>query len=489
MCLTLIGLQISLGSYKQNVAAKNSGVMMSTLDQSIHFETLLPGSAEAAYSWHERPGALERLTPPWENVLILSRDAKIQDGARVEVRVRIGPLRKSWIAEHYGTEPGRCFRDRQLGGPFALWEHTHTMTSADGGMSKLEDDIVYRLPFGRIGLWFGGSFVRSKLERMFRYRHRLTKADLAAHGRFQESHGRMKVLVSGAGGLVGAALCPFLTTGEHEVVRLRREKSVGDDRDATWDVAAKRIDADKLEGLDAVVHLAGENIAGGRWNTTRKKKIRDSRIEGTRLLCETLAALESPPKTLVCASAIGYYGDRGDELLDESSDIGEGFLSEVCRDWEAATEPARQAGIRVVNLRFGVILSPKGGALASMLLPFRFGAGGVVGSGRQYWSWIAIDDVIGAIQHTLMTDNLVGPVNCVAPEPATNREFTKTLGRVLRRPTIFPLPAFAARFVLGEMADALLLCSARVDPQQLQQAGYEFRCPTLEDALRHLLGR
>jgi uncharacterized protein (TIGR01777 family) len=461
--------------------------MTNTLNQSIHFEKLLPVSPETVYAWHARPGALERLTPPWENIRILARDADIQDGARVDVSVGLGPFRKKWIAEHYGTEPGQRFCDRQLAGPFALWEHTHSMTAADNETSQLLDDIVYQLPGGRLGLWLGGSFVRSKLERMFRYRHRVTQDDLAAHKRFAGTD--MKVLVSGAGGLVGAALCPFLTTGGHDVLRLRREGSSGTENDATWDIAAGRIDADKLEGLDAVVHLAGENIAGGRWNAARKTQIRKSRIEGTRLLCETLAFLDAPPKTLVCASAIGYYGDRGDELLNETATPGDGFLPEVCRDWEAATDPATNAGIRVVQLRFGVILSPQDGALAHMLTPCRFGAGGVVGSGRQYWSWIAIDDVVGAIQHAIITNDLAGPVNCVAPEPVTNREFTKTLGRVLRRPTVFPLPAFAARLVLGEMADALLLCSARVDPLRLRQTNYEFRCPALEDALRHLLGR
>ncbi len=224
------------------------------------------------------------------------------------------------------------------------------------------------------------------------------------------------------------------------------------------------------------------------WTPAVKARIRDSRVNGTRLLCEALARLSNPPRVLVCASAIGYYGDRGDEVLDEASSPGSGFLPEVCQEWEAATEPARAAGIRVVNLRFGVILSPSGGALAKMLTPFKLGAGGRIGDGRQWMSWIALDDVIDAIAYALNTESLAGPANCVAPQPVTNLEFTKTLGRVLHRPTIFPMPAVAARIAFGEMADALLLASARVLPKELSAAGYPFRYPQLEGALRHMLG-
>ncbi|MCH8221545.1 MAG: TIGR01777 family protein [Proteobacteria bacterium] len=296
----------------------------------------------------------------------------------------------------------------------------------------------------------------------------------------------MKILVTGSHGLIGSALIPFLTTGGHEVLRLVRNPNPATN-EIPWDPQAGVIDNEQLEGLDAVVHLAGENIASKRWNTAQKKRIRESRVHGTRLLSESIARLNDPPKVLVCASAVGYFGDRGDEELDEQSEPGTGFLADVCRDWEAAADPAREKGIRVVNLRFGVILSSAGGALAKMLLPFKLGLGGVVGSGKQYWSWIALDDVLGAILHVISNDDLNGPVNCVSPNPATNREFTKTLGRVLKRPTVFPLPAFAARLALGEMADELLLPSARVIPKRLQESGYEFQYPELEEALRHAL--
>lgn len=298
----------------------------------------------------------------------------------------------------------------------------------------------------------------------------------------------MNVLISGSSGLIGSELVTRLTSGGHCVGRLVRRAPLND-AEISWNPETGAVDLARLGGFDAVVHLAGENIAAGRWSEAVKRRIRDSRVEGTRRLCEALAQLEAPPKHLVCASAIGYYGDRGEEVLTEDSAMGTGFLAEVCRDWEAAADPARAQGLRVVHLRIGVVLSPRGGALQKMLLPFRLGAGGVVGSGRQYWSWIALDDVAGACLHVLTHPELTGPVNAVSPHPATNREFTQTLGRVLRRPTVFPLPGFAARLALGEMAEALLLASARVVPQRLLSSGYEFRYPDLEAALRHLLGR
>ncbi len=296
----------------------------------------------------------------------------------------------------------------------------------------------------------------------------------------------MKVLVTGATGLLGSALVPFLTAGGHEVFRLTRSNAV-EGNDITWNPTAGELPRARLEGMDAVIHLAGENIAATRWSPAVKERLRHSRVDTTRFLCETLARLQRPPKTLICASAIGYYGDRGSEILTESAAPGTGFLADMCRDWEGACDPARQQGMRVVNLRIGVVLSPKGGGLAKMLTPFRLGLGGVIGSGRQYWSWISLDDMVGVIGHCLTDPRFSGPVNATAPSPVTNRDFTKTLGTVLGRPTLFPMPAFVARIMLGEMADDLLLGSARVMPNRLSESNYWFLHPTLEGALRHLL--
>ena len=297
----------------------------------------------------------------------------------------------------------------------------------------------------------------------------------------------MHIAVTGASGLVGSALVPFLTTRGHRVTRLVR-KSPGTN-EVGWDLAEGIRELSRLEGVDAVVHLAGESIAAGRWTEARKAEIRRSRVQGTRRLCESLARLGRPPKALVTASAVGFYGDRGDETLTEGSAPGGDFLARLCQEWEAATEPASRAGIRVVHLRFGMILSPAGGALKKMLLPFKLGVGGRIGSGAQYMSWITIDDAIGAIQHVITAEPLRGPVNAAAPAPVTNAEFTRVLARVLSRPAVAPMPAFVARLAFGELADALLLSSQRVMPARLQASGYGFQFPEIEPALRHLLSR
>jgi len=297
----------------------------------------------------------------------------------------------------------------------------------------------------------------------------------------------MNILVSGSSGLIGSALVPFVRSGGHRVVRLVRSRSRRGSDEISWDPDNGRLDRGDLEGFEAVVHLAGVNIAAGRWTVRQKARIRDSRAKGTRLLSEALAGLAHPPQVLVSASAVGYYGDRGQEILKEESAPGTDFLAGVCREWEAATQPAAARGVRVVNTRFGMVLSASGGALPKMLTPFRLGLGGVVGSGRQYMPWIALDDVVGVVNHALKVVKLGGAINTVAPQAITNREFTKTLGRVLSRPTVFPVPAFMARLALGEMADALLLSSQRVEPARLLEAGYGFRYPELEGALRHVL--
>lgn len=299
----------------------------------------------------------------------------------------------------------------------------------------------------------------------------------------------MIVAVTGASGLVGSALVASLAAGDHRAVALVRRTPRPGENALRWDPSSGVITPAGPAVADAIVHLAGDSIMGLRWTTEKKRRIRESRTTATRLLVQTLIRLPQPPAVLVCASAIGYYGSRGDEVLTEESRPGTGFLADVARAWEAATAPAIARGIRVVNLRLGVVLSARGGALAKMLTPFRLGLGGVIGDGAQWMSWIALDDTIGAIVHALTTDSLRGPVNAVAPAPATNAEFTRTLGRVLGRPTLVPLPAFAARLALGEMADELLLASQRVVPARLQACGYAFRHPTLEGAFRAALAR
>ncbi len=298
------------------------------------------------------------------------------------------------------------------------------------------------------------------------------------------------IVVSGASGLVGSALCQEIENRQWSARRLVRRNSIsGLPNSIPWNPEIGSLNFTGLSGTDAVVHLAGENIASGRWNAAKKLRIRDSRVIGTHRLCKSLASMPNPPRVLVCASAVGYYGERGDQPLTEAELPGRGFLPEVCTHWERATQPAVDAGIRVVNLRIGVVVSPDGGALKQMLLPFQFGLGGKIGSGRQYWSWISLRDLVRSILFAVEGESLTGPVNAVAPGAVTNSEFTRVLGRVLRRPTLFPLPGFMARLVLGEMADELLLASIRVAPEQLQKHGFEFEHPDLETALRAVLHR
>jgi uncharacterized protein len=296
----------------------------------------------------------------------------------------------------------------------------------------------------------------------------------------------MKVLIAGASGLVGSALIPVLETEGVEVTRLVR--STARAGEIGWHPNQDEIDAGQLESFDAIINFAGENIAAGRWTDDQKKKIHDSRVNGTHLLAEAIAKLKKPPAVFLCASATGIYGDRGDETLDEQSESGGGFLAGVCREWEEATEPAIQASVRTVNLRFGPILAREGGMLAKLLTPFKMGMGGKVGSGKQYISWVAIDDAVEAIKLALQNESLRGPLNIVSPSPVTNEVFTKTLGHVLSRPTALAMPAFAVRLAFGEMADEMLLVSQRVIPKKLNDAGYEFQQPDLEGAFRKHVG-
>ena len=296
----------------------------------------------------------------------------------------------------------------------------------------------------------------------------------------------MKVAVTGSSGLIGTSLVSFLSKKDIVVSKILRENPEDDDiswkpEDGDWNSAF-------TGGVDGIVHLAGESVASGKWTRKKKEKIRNSRIEGTKRLCEHILKLPTPPSVLVCASAIGYYGNRGVEFLNEGSPRGSGFLPDVCLGWEEATESVSKAGIRVVNVRFGIVLSKDGGALAKMMTPFKIGMGGKIGSGTQYMSWIAMDDVTSAIYHTLITESLKGPVNVTAPNPVTNKEFTTTLGEVLKRPAVVPIPAFAAKLAFGEMANDLLLASTKVAPKRLSDSGYKFQYPELENALKHVLG-
>lgn len=296
--------------------------------------------------------------------------------------------------------------------------------------------------------------------------------------------GRLHIAVSGASGLIGSNLVPYLRDRGHTVLALVRREAVDPETEITFKPDEGTIDSRRLEEIDVVIHLAGENIGSGRWTEDKKRRLTESRVKGTRLISETLASLDNGPKLLLAASATGYYGDTGDDIIDEDSPGGDLFLSHLCRQWEEATRPAQDAGIRVVNFRLGVVLTEQGGALAKMLPVFRLGLGGKIGSGQQYMSWISLDDVRRGIDHLITVDNLSGPVNFVSPLPVTNAEFTKTLGAILHRPILFTVPAFALRLIFGQMAEETLLLSCRVVPKRLAESGFVFSNQNLAGTLR-----
>lgn len=437
----------------------------------------------ALREWHFRPGAFARLNPPWERARVIEAPETLHDGARAIIEVGIGPLKRRWVAVHELNDEG--FVDRQASGPFAAWEHRHRFEAIDETSSRLTDEIRYRLPLGSLGRRCGAGFVARKLERMFRYRHAVTKADLERTARDRPPRA-MRVLVSGATGLIGSSLVAYLETQGHEVLRLtRRPARAGD---LAWDPAAGRFDLDPETRLDAVIHLAGENVASGRWTEARRRRIRESRTMGTRLLAEAIARLEARPAAFVCASGSGYYPLDG-QNHDENSPAGSHFLARVCLEWEGAAAPAREAGIRTVHARIGMVLSPAGGALRKLLPLFRSGLGGPLGTGHQRHSWIALDDVLDLLHRATWETAWEGPLNFTAPESVSNTDFSRTLARVLDRPAFFRTPAPLLRAAFGSMAEETVLAEVAAVPLRLLGLGYRFRHPTLGPALAHLLGR
>lgn len=450
-------------------------------------KSLINHSIDEVFRWHTQPEALQRLTPPWINIEVVEQKGGIQEDSKVTIRLKRGPFFIHWKLRHDRYHGGEQFWDIQERGPFKLWEHCHHF-SKNGDGCLLEDSIIYKLPFGFIGRWLLKDWMQNQLTRLFTYRHTILKKDLKLHKEYSSE--KKNVVITGSSGLIGSSLVPFLKTGGHQVKRLVRHFTHFDSDSIFWDPQKKDGGLfHSLNGTQVVINLSGENLSEGRWTEERKRRIRESRLLTTQKLCENLLQLEQPPELLINASAIGYYGDRGELILDETSEKGEGFLADLCADWEKESAILAERGIRIVNFRFGVVLSPKGGALKKMLIPFEMGLGGVLGSGKQYMSWIALDDVLAAILHAINRQELQGAINVVSPNPVTNDAFTKTLGRVLHRPTILSIPSFALRALLGKMADECLLSSTRVIPSKLQSSGFSFLFPNLEDALRHVLGR
>ncbi len=440
-----------------------------------------PVSRQELFAWHARPGAFERLSPPWDDVEIEARTGGLEVGASTQLKLSVGPVPQRWKAVHTAFEDGHLFVDEQQGGPFASWKHTHRFGDAGAGRSFLEDEIDYELPLGALGRMVGARYAASRLDHTFSYRHEVLGLDLARHAPFLDRK-RLTITVTGGSGLVASALIPFLQTGGHTVRKAKRGP------DNTLDPA-------DFEGADAVIHLAGAGVADERWTTKRKALLVSSRVDFTRQLVRVLGGLRARPTVLLSGSAIGIYGDRGDEVLSEDSAMGKreptgpGFLAGLCMDWEAEAVAARALGLRVVPLRIGLVQSAAGGALKKLVVPFSAGFGGPVGDGKQWQSWICLEDLIGALHWALWRPELDRPVNLVAPTPLTSKAYAKVLGKVLGRPAIAPLPKVMLRATFGELADGALLASQRVAPGVLQAGGFSFVHPELEQTLRFTLGR
>lgn len=455
-------------------------------DSRFSATTLFPCSARELYDWHCRPGALERLIPPWENTRVLARTGGIEPGGQVVLQMHAGPVPYRWQARHIENIPGAMFRDIQERGPFAKWVHTHSFTDTPEG-ARLEDRVDYALPAQPLLPGFSTALVNRTLERIFRYRHATLGDDIRLHQRCSRTP--LRVLISGASGVLGSALRPLLTTGGHEVWTLVRRQPDRGRREIYWNPEQGHLNLAGLPPFDGVIHLAGDNIGEGRWTPSKKQRVIDSRVQGTSLLARTLADLPIRPRVLLSASAVGFYGNCFECCMREEDHAGGDFISDVCSLWEHSAYPAQEAGIRTVFMRIGVVLSPRGGALNRLLATSAVGFPSQFGDGAQYLSWIGINDMVGSVLHALTCASLTGPVNIAAPQPVTNGGLLRALASVLRRPLLPPIPARLLKILYGQMASEVLLAGCRVATDKLQHSGYTFRHARLEQALRHLLGK
>lgn len=451
--------------------------------------TSIECSAHNAYDWHMNPFALERLMPPWEDVKLVKMEHPIQDGSKAIIEIKQGILRLRWEATHHDVMPGKSFSDKQTKGPFQYWDHQHSFEEESDSKFTLTDRIHYLIPGGPIAGLLGKQTVETKLKRGFRYRHELTKYDLES---FQKNsqRPRKKILIAGASGLVGRRLVGYLSLQGHFVSQLARPYSgkINKTPQVAWDPRKEEINDSDLEQFDVIINLAGDNIGEGAWTPTKKKRIRESRIKTTKTLVDAINRMKKPPELFINASAIGVYGNRGIKELGEDSQPGSGFLADVCTEWEDAASKVNQEKVRLVVARIGVVLTLAGGMIGKLITPFMAGLGGKIGSGDQYISWIAIDDLLEAMEYIIFHDDLSGPINLTSPKPCTNNDFTQVLGKTIRRPTVVPMPEAAAKAAFGEMAEDTMLSSTRVIPEKLMLNGYNFRYPTIERALKYLLG-
>jgi uncharacterized protein (TIGR01777 family) len=460
----------------------------------VLFRSLMPVSREAAFAYHEWPGALGRLLPPWQSVSATPPSNGLKNGSQVRLTLRMFGIPLQWLAVHEGYNPPKLFVDTQASGPFASWRHEHHFLEGPTSDSCiLEDQITYRLPLAFASHPLAGRWVDRQLASMFAYRHRITQSDLLRQKQWA-AHRGMRVAVTGSTGLIGSVVCQLLESIGCEVIPVVRPSKTTPPtpvhREALqWDPATGLFEPEKASGLDAIIHLAGKSLASGRWTAKNKEQMWSSRVDATQVLARQLASLSEPPKSFVSASGVGIYGDCGDRWCTEDGPVAEDYLGRMAFEWETASELLRSRGVRVAHGRLGIVLSPQGGALKAMLPIFRCGLGGTLGAGEQYWSWVERSDAAAALVHLALESKCEGPFNISAETPETNRRWTQAIGQAVRRPAILPAPAFALRWMMGtEMADSMLLCSTRADGSRLRSTGFQYAFKGLDETLRYCLG-
>lgn len=453
------------------------------------YESKISAPAADVFSYHERSSALQRLSPPWEPIRVLEKNGGIRVGDTVSIQMNMGPFKATWKAKHIEYEENRQFVDLQVKGPFKYWKHTHSFRSINPLETNLKDTVRLELPFGAYGHALGYSKVRKKLNQLFTYRHITTQNDLNDWMDLK-SYPSGKVAITGGNGLIGSELAVYLQAQGHEVVILSRsgKSRVFGVTGVRWDPDNKYIDARALTDVDSWIHLAGENLAQGRWTQKRIKALKESRVNSTRFLVSFLLGLKKPPKVFISASGVAYY-PSSDLVMTEDSQKGEGVLANICGEWEDASSSLIGSPIRRVVIRTGIVLSGKGGALAKLLPVFKAGLGGRIGSGNQFWSWIALDDLIRIYNFAVKHPECEGIVNAVSPTACTNRDFSKVLAITLSRPAILPVPEWGLKFILGRMADEALLASQKVDPSVMKAFDFKFNFPDLDLAFEHCLGK
>ncbi|WP_136809956.1 TIGR01777 family oxidoreductase [Desulfosediminicola flagellatus] len=454
--------------------------------QKFIYRSVFPCTARELYDFHSRPGALERLLPPWDGSEVVWKKGSLAPGGKVLMKLKQGPISFPWEAHHIEEIPGVMFQDVQHKGPFAQFSHVHRFSDTPEG-ALLEDEIEFALPFQSLMPAIATRQVYKMLTSIFTYREHTLTEDLKLHARCSKKP--LRILISGASGVLGSVLVPLLTTGGHEVWTLVRRRADPHKNEIQWDPQNEILDLSSLPDLDGVIHLAGEYIGLGRWSPAKKRSVIESRTRGTHLLASAIAALPKKPDVFLSASAVGYYGDCGPQIIYEDHPEGNDFISEVCSLWEGAAAPAKEAGIRTVLMRLGVALTPRGGALQRLLVTTPLGFFKRFGIGNQYISWMSIDDMVSAMLHCLVTPAIEGPINIAAPEPVTNIELLQTLAKTSSLPQALDIPAWFLKILYGQMATEILLSGCRVSSGKLKESGFTFRHPTLPEALQTLLGK